>query len=398
MTETTSSIIIDSYVNTGKNLNEPNPDGYTATMIAACFGNEQILTNLLSQKTTINGIEYPAVNIDAVTRYGNSAAHLALRNKQYGTLKILIEHGADIDNSAWDGLCVRDNLDMLAKNDIHIVVPSQIQRITGLSAEEFQILTENNQTPIQLEIDRKIGKTNDAAQSARNKTDYILGVINANGKRKTNLDSDGWPYISQVILALSNTIENTPEYDKLRKIFLDCLERHNIDMPNRFGMTPLMIAVVLDNELIVDRLLGYNPNINATNIYRENVGHLAYHKLMFKKKMGIEKKEDFYILKTLLKHGIDATHHSFLGLCLNDPGVVENICFHGPILIRRSATQKYPTIQTAFDLPVLSRTILTESMPQLNPKEETQPKSLLFRWLFQPKIWNQRAPQKVRID
>ncbi len=380
MSKITPQMLTDAYLSAGKSLNEPNPDGYTAVMVAACFGNEAALTDLLSRRILINGVEYPAVHIDALTRYANSAAHLALRNEQYGTLKILVEAGADIDNPTFDGLTIRQKLPALAQQGIQITVPD-VQRITGLSTVEIQQMRYRGQTPIQLEIARKAGYSDNPAEQAANGLTFVKTVLNANNRQKNSSDSDGWPYISRVILALSLVPECTKPHDLLRKLFQECLERDNLDMPNRFGMTPLMIAVTLDNEAVVDRLLEHDANINAVNIYRENAGHLAYYNIAAKKEKRPLTRDDFDILKELFEYGIDTTHRSFGGLCLNDSAILDNIEFQGAAVLKKAfALRKFPTIQSRFDLPFLSRLILEEAVTTHRQKESKP--SILFRWLF----------------
>ena len=88
---------VDLFLAAGMDPNAPDPDGYTATMVAAENGHVRVLNTLLEKGPDVN-----SVGPDGLT-----ALMLAADNNHPGAVRLLLEHGADVtlkDRNGWSAL------------------------------------------------------------------------------------------------------------------------------------------------------------------------------------------------------------------------------------------------------------------------------------------------------
>src|SRR5690606_20307148 len=81
--------------------------------------------------------------------------------------------------------------------------------------------------------------------------------------------------LSPLILSQDTYLEAP---DVLRLIFQQLLSRKdefNIDIRNRKGYSPLMLAILADNTKLVRAILALGPDVNARDIFGRSVLHLA---------------------------------------------------------------------------------------------------------------------------
>ncbi len=335
--------MLHSYIQSGANMNEFYSNGYTPLMVATCLGNERVVSELLSLTET-------PVHLDNVTVALESAAHLAVRFQQWSVLKLLVEAGADIDNPSAFGVVVRDCLPMAVQAGIEI---------PALPRLDMTERTEPRQLPAQREFVKKL-----------HAPALITDVLTADGAARVNVDEDGWPFVSRVILARAANVQNGGDFKtetRLQKMFRDCVDFHDVNAVNRFGYTPLMIATLCGNTATVESLLVKGAHLNAVNVYGENAGHLAY-------QLGVV-TGDFNLLKLLIERGVDMKRRAFTGLALNDKiNVLETLGWRmtwlrrkNDLLIQKRAAE---SLTVPVDLPLIGRLVLNACQPQKqSPKE-----------------------------